>query len=99
MENPKPPVRVRNSVISQMDSVLFDQQEALKNRGSAAGYVLDGLTIAQLEKVRVFVTSFRASEIDITRGLQGDVFGTIEKFFMKRSDELRDMILKEGTGE
>jgi hypothetical protein len=82
-----------------MDNVLFDQQEALKNRGSAAGYVLDGLTIAQLEKVRVFVTSFRTSEIEITRGLQGDVFGTIEKFFMIRSDELRDMILKEGTGE
>ena len=97
MENPKPPMRVGNSVIAQMDSVIADQQEAQKNRGCSKGYVLDGLTTEQLEKVRTFVTSFRASEIEMTRALQGDVFSTIEKFFMKRSDELRDMILKEAS--
>jgi hypothetical protein len=95
VENPKHPPQVNGSVIAQMVAVLGDQKAAQKERGCTRGYVLDGFSLEQLEKIGIFLESFRASEITAARELQSKVFATIERFFMKQSEELRDMVLRE----
>ena len=95
MENPKHPPQVNGLVIAQMVAVLEDQKAAQKERGCTRGYVLDGFSLEQLEKIGAFLKSFRSSEITAARELQSKVFATIERFFMKRSEELRAMVLRE----